>query len=343
MVSRPKSTQSFALEQVCSLACNSDGSVFAFGSCNKQVFIWERNGLRQTIARAGIAAIYTVALSPDGQIIATGSESASMLLRSRDEKFKNKCKGDVGAMTSIAFSPDGKYIVAGRALWRSDGTPLLRKQFGASAQFKPDSASILCGPTRYDEGEQGVLLFERSLQGELIRTFEGAGRSTVLAVSSDGMLVAAGTHSGEIHLWDGKGRQLWQRQYSDGYSLTGLTIAPHGHCIASGGWGREEIQLWDRDGSTLRALPGYRPRPHGNGLLFLPNGRLLALSEQGVRLWNIDSGDSLELLCGSGNQWLVVDAQGRFDGSRAVITEPPALPGITLKARAPGLLEAFMD
>jgi WD40 repeat protein len=325
----------FSPLEIHSLAITPDRWILGTG--HRDILVWNPAGSLKIIPRAARAAVYAVALSPEGGVMACGSESSTFRLGDLDSWTLVDCKGDTGAITALSFSPDGQTLVGGRALWDRSGRRIRRKCFGAGALFAPDGESVISGPVNWSDGDQGTLLWELDLEGRTVRTFPGETRPGLVAVSPDGSFIAADTRDAHIHLWDRKGRLLLIHRHPGPahYNLSGLAFGPDGHRIASGCWGQPVVHLWDLSGRPLGKLPGYQPRTHSNGLVFLPDGRHLAgISPRGVRIWQVQTGRTLELSWSAEGHWLAQDDRGRFDTSRDDL--------LTAEGRQPGLMSAFL-
>ena len=119
---------------------------------------------------------------------------------------------------------------------------------------------------------------------------------TRLEFSPDGRLLAAGTRTGLVSVWDARtGRQVRPAFQAQEQFIRGLVFSPDGRVLATGG-DDDVVNLWDpRD-------PLSKPRPLRLGgpailvaLVFSPDGRWLAAADQDrtVRVWDVATGRAL--------------------------------------------------
>lgn len=113
----------------------------------------------------------------------------------------------------------------------------------------------------------------------------------VVAVSSDGLLVAAGRQEGLISLWE-LTNQRSEELFIDTQagSVLSLAISPDNKVLASSG-SNGTIQLWDLVTGKLIGAPLTGLTTPTYSLAFHPNGKILAAgsSNGSIWLWDLDS------------------------------------------------------
>ncbi len=124
------------------------------------------------------------------------------------------------------------------------------------------------------------------------------GSTLCVALSLEGDLLAAGTTTGEIRVWDatsGLPRQTF-RGHADW--IWSVAFSPDGKTLVSGSVD-QTVRLWEvSSGQCLQILQGHTNEVHS--VAFSPDGRTLASGsyDQTVRLWEVSSGQCLQILQG---------------------------------------------
>jgi WD40 repeat protein len=143
--------------------------------------------------------------------------------------------------------------------------------------------------------------------GELIRTFEGAGKSA--AFSSDGQFIATGGKP-DPHLWNIETGELVRSFVGHTYDVLGITFSPDGQTIITDS-GDSFPKAFDTDSGellyTLDILYFSKLT-----MTFLPDGKTLLTStifEDSTRLWDARTGKFLRQLEGAE---AVVSPDGRL-------------------------------
>jgi len=119
-----------------------------------------------------------------------------------------------------------------------------------------------------------------------------------LAVSSDGALLAGGSTTDEIRVWQTHGMTalFCCPGHTDG--IRALAFSPDNRTFASGSEDHT-LRIWEcTRGRCLRVLPGHSDWIFS--LAFSPDGRIIASAslDQTVRLWNTTTGDCQQVLDG---------------------------------------------
>jgi WD40 repeat protein/transcriptional regulator with XRE-family HTH domain len=132
------------------------------------------------------------------------------------------------------------------------------------------------------------------------------GNILSVAFSPSGELLAAGTATGEIWVFQARSGMplLTCHGHTDG--VWSLAFRPDGKLLASGS-DDETVRIWNVEtGHCLQTLQGHAGRVRA--VAFHPDGKLLASGsdDQSIGLWNVDTGVCLTTLAGhTGRVWSV--------------------------------------
>jgi len=162
--------------------------------------------------------------------------------------------------------------------------------------FSPDGRTLasIGRHVMFIDAETGKLLHELKLSGYAANS---------IAFSHDGTVLAAGTSTGQVRLWDTKTLQLKDTFQITRWSIYGVAISPDGGTVASCA-ADGTVQLWDiKAKKRLRTL-GEKGDRMGS-LAFSPDGqRLAALGRYAhLELWNVDTGKLIGTLPREGSDF----------------------------------------
>jgi WD40 repeat protein/transcriptional regulator with XRE-family HTH domain len=132
------------------------------------------------------------------------------------------------------------------------------------------------------------------------------GNVLALTCSAQGELLAAGTTSGEIRIYDVSRLVLHQLCHGHSDGVWSLSFSPDGSMLASSS-DDATIRLWEmRSGACLHTLRGHTGRVRA--VAFGPDGGMLASGsdDSTLRLWEASSGECLAVLSGHSDRvWSV--------------------------------------
>jgi WD40 repeat protein len=111
-----------------------------------------------------------------------------------------------------------------------------------------------------------------------------------------------------------KGKIIKKFKLDHEKTIYGLAIGPKSEYIAAG-YGGGDIDIWKRSGGKLTTLRGHNMRVLG--LSFTSDRRFLISSSQDktIRVWNIETGESITIMAFDADRWVAYDSDGRFDCS----------------------------
>jgi WD40 repeat protein len=253
-------------------------------------------------------------------------------------KVRTPDRGHRQSISAVTFSPDGKRILSADdggevREWDLAGKELARREPPATDEPyrrpRPDGAFLFSPGARYLAGapRHGGLLRLREVAGGgevLAAAVYGSHEGTPVAFSPDEALVAAGTldyrtRAARVHLWKLDSGEELRAFAVPGGAVASLAFSPGGSALAVAtqsddrampGGRALEVRLW-RPG-TGKEVSGFKPFKLAVNfgarapLVFAPDGRLLAVADQGgtVHLLDARTGREVSQLA-TGRQVLV--------------------------------------
>lgn len=205
---------------------------------------------------------------------------------------------DVGA--PLAFSPDGRYLAVSPAAPSDAQIRVVRLDTGKeiSAFGKHGPASLAIGPDdrTLASGHWDLVTLWDMQTGQRSSALRGFGRYVVgMSFSRDGRLLAAGTDTGEIQIWDVRHRKRLHRLAIGGGTTSIPAFSPDGRLVAVGIYGTGAV--WLIDARRGKLLDHQKVSDLGCGsVAFSPDGRLLITpSTGGLVTWPYDRGGTIRV------------------------------------------------
>ncbi|MGK5728118.1 nSTAND1 domain-containing NTPase [Streptomyces sp. URMC 124] len=288
-----------------------DGRTLAAAYTDQRVRLWDTASRRVRATLTGHTnAVMTVAFSPDGRMLATGSSDRTARLWDLEtHRSTATFTSHHDIVWSVAFSPDGRTLATASfnddtaRLWDTTTHEATGTLTGAglisAVAFSPNGQSLV---TTSETGQRGVsptLQLWNASTLEKSRTLTGSGGSaTAVAISPDGLTLAAGDSRGSVSLWDLAHRSLITTLTGHTNAITGVVFSPDGRTLATTS-DDGTARLWDtrahRETATLRGHSGTV-----RAAAFSPDGLTLATagSDHSTRLWDTRSHQSVAVLDG---------------------------------------------
>lgn len=291
------------------VAATADGRLFAAGSAEGGIHVWDSEGKLITSFHARPGALRQILFTPDGSSLLTAGDDQTLARwRTSDWQQEVRKAGYLAGAYDVAFSPDGATLVTGAIrrglvdLWRVADAALLDHE-EAHDGLGVNAAAFAPNGTFFATAGEDNLVRLWSAAGEPQRTLAGHSEYvTSVAVSPDSATVASGSYDKTIRLWaasDGKpirslrGHTSW---------VNSVAFSPDGSRLLSGSYDRT-ARLWDvASGQQIATLGPYNT--DATTVAYAPDGRTLAvgLSAGGeVRLLDA-SGVELRALPGRGSE-----------------------------------------
>ena len=255
------------------------------------------------------------AISPDGKMLALGGESQSYLVISLQtgkkigrRPWKGQCFNNMawvpgtGELAMLRLTDENLYLVT---FWnpRTDQTRLVSFKDGSGPCVNCTAcfAFSLDGKSMAVAEHSGKIRLRDARTGKILDLFGKIdGWIIGLRFSPDGRSLASSSASGPIVLWNVKARKRIARLPFDHLGLSGVAFSPDSKTLATAD--REgKIRFWDAATGKARKESPPNPPSAGSPFAYAPeNGELLAMSDEGVRAWNVATGKQVRrpLPCG---------------------------------------------
>ena len=250
------------------LAFSADGNIFASGSKDMTVRLWDTESRKRKATLKGHKAwITAIALSQNGDTAASGDSHGEIRIwNTRRKRLQTKLVDHTNSITTLAFSPDGKTFASGSA----DGTIKLwdpntwQEHTNLDTDFTECVIAVAFSP---DNTTVSTAMYNNTVQkydvqtGNLLSNFTTANQKTTytVALSPDATLLACHPVQGNIVF---NTKQEWHTEHR--YE------------------GHEKVQLWNMD--TGQELP---PLMNAYGrMVFTPDSNYISCtSSEGVKVW----------------------------------------------------------
>ena len=232
-----------------------------------------------------------LAFSPDGTLLAVGPTVIDV----RSGRVLRVFRGQLTPATGAAFSPDGTLLATASfdgnvRVWGAvDGSvradiALGSDDWASDVAFSPDG-TVLAGAC--DDSETVRLWDPRT--GRALATFAIGADATCVDFSPDGRLLAVGSWSDTVDLWDVAAGIVTGALEGHESAVKDVAFSADGRLLATACLDKK-TRVWDVAGGTVRAmLTG--PDEGVTAVSFAPDGGLLATaSEDGTaRVWDTSS------------------------------------------------------
>jgi WD40 repeat protein len=284
-------------KRVNTLAISSDGSRIVSGSWDRTMRVWDGRTFEELGLCEHEDEVKSVAFSPDSSLIASGSEDCIVWIwNARNLEKVTRLASHKGHVTSVAFFPDGTRIVSASldcsvGMWDARTyEPLPGLQCAGpvcAIAISPDSTQLALA--EYTSGTEGILhVFDILTLAEQaqVSIFPGAYLPWVIAFSPGGDLIASGTASGAIQVWNAGNLSSIATTRGHHGQVMSIAFSSDGSQIVSGSQdGTVRIQSVVSSDEQLALIPGHDACV--NQVVFSSDGSCLVSGsdDKTVRIW----------------------------------------------------------
>jgi WD40 repeat protein len=294
------------------VAFHPNGNQVVSVSLDGTARLWNaRNDPQSRPLRGHTGAVRGLAYSRDGSRLASVSVDRTLRLW---EVSTGKAMGQEVILSdkawSVAYSPDGGQIAIACGDWNHVGTPgIVELHDSSSGQllYRMQGHERIAWAVAYNPrgdwlasagGEVhlpgDILLWDPTSGRRLGRLPEVSEGLYCLATHPGGNLLATGSMSGRIRLWDvERGELVWTRQVLNGF-VRSTCFSPLGTTLLCSGQGDVRVKLLNpRDGDELRSLSGQTHA--GESAIYSPDGRRLATAsvDGRIQIWDAETGEEV--------------------------------------------------
>jgi RNA polymerase sigma factor (sigma-70 family) len=253
---------------VLQIAFSRGDKLIATASADGTARVWDGKTFKELHALTGHGSgVKGVAFSRDGSLLATGSfDRIIRLWDPATGELLGQLDGHPAAVQEIAFSPDGSHLVSIGDLRSVKLWNVKERRLAATLHEDPEPEKVL--------------------------------PSLMMAVSSDGKLVATGGEKGAILLRDTRSGVVRSTLTGHDDAVTALVFSRDGKYLASSG-PDAVVRVWDaKSFKALHALKGHTSWVYS--LAFSRDGKQLASGsyDRTIRLWDPARGTALATLEG---------------------------------------------
>jgi WD40 repeat protein len=302
---------------VTACAVTPDGRRVVSASQDGELKVWDLDsGELFAILRGHAGWVLGCAVTPDGRRVVSASEDRTLKVwdlesEHASDSFLLELEIVRGGVNACAVTPDGRRVVSASGdstmkVWDAACGLQLASLEGHTALV--NACAVMQDGRRLVSGsDDGTLkVWDLDTQRELI-TLVHSHRVETCAVTPDSRHVVATPHVGKFKVWDVEtGRELGalERGLRRG---TARAVTPDSRCVVSA-LSDGTVQIQDLEsGRPLRTLDGHSK--YVTACVVTPDGRRVIVStDQGGKIWDLDSGHWLANLEGHFTEVMTVCA-----------------------------------
>ncbi len=277
--------------RVCSLAYSPNSRLLATGGADRIVRLWDLSTRQETAAWKGHRTyVHAVAFSSDGQRLV--SAGGNVYLRDLTTQCAAVALHEPGSpAAALALTPDDHLLITACRRLGGANTPVAGDVRFWDAVPWPSSASGVKtlrrqGPIPIASADPGP---DEVALGRLLRAAHAG--AWCIALDPAGLLLAVGTDSGGVFLWDVPAAQLRSRLPTTA-AVRSLAFSSDGYLLAAAEASR--VQVWEvATGGKVASLQGHTKQVWSVAFFaarIAAHVCILSGSQDGtVRLWDLNT------------------------------------------------------
>ncbi|MDE0019809.1 MAG: T9SS type A sorting domain-containing protein [Candidatus Poribacteria bacterium] len=250
--------------------------------------------------------IRSVSFSPDGRSAASSHNNGWLTddavrvwdVSTGEEKINFKAEPG-----PIVYSPNGRYIAGvglhkGIAVWDAETGETVMELNGRTPRsflFTPDGTNLAFTQSFHGDG---IVRYVNVTTGETVEAFHSpSDYLSELAISGDGLTLAAEGDGSDIHFWDVETRERI-RTLTSSSPIDSLALSADGN-FAAAGCKDSILRVWSVENGALQAkLRGHEGEIRA--VAYSPDGRYIASAgdDSYLRLWSADTYELKNALTG---------------------------------------------
>ena len=292
-----------------SVAVSPDGTTLATGGDDGNVRLWDAATQQEIGApmSSDLTPVEAVAFSPDGMTVAAASSDGMVQLWNvaTQQEIGAPMTADSAAVRALAFSPDGKFLAAGGddgnvRLWdvatqSQAGATMVTGAPVAALSFNAGGTTLA---TAESDGATELWAFATQQQTGAALAAQGAGSVSALAFSPGASVLATGDGNGSVELWNPVGFHQSSAPIATGTPESPAAAGGHPPAVLSRGGvlavsdSHGRVRLWNA--LTRRPIgPSIASHHAVTGLALSPDGKVLAVTADGLQLWSTATGQRI--------------------------------------------------
>lgn len=286
------------------VAASPDSRWLAVGDVSGKIHLWDVESGKHLRSWSGsTGSVRTMVFMPDGvRLISGGSGDSAIRVWDSRTGAQIQVLGRNHARTrSLAMSRNGAYLGSMEdgvlSLWDVATRQRLHRLKTApgithheAVAFSPDGQTVAAG-----SGSENTVRLWHVESGKCIGTLAGPTLGVrSLGFTADSSLLAGASVGQRVYLWNPHTGALVNVLEGQGNGSTFIACHPQRACLASGS-ADGTLVLWDlQTGKQMHTLRGHPLSLWA--VTFSPNGQWLAsCGDDGVRMWEVASGDLLNV------------------------------------------------